>query len=90
VTEVDTRAVGMSVVALGGGRTRAADPVDHAVGLTDIVALGDAVEPGQPLAMIHARDEAGFDAAAAMISKAVTLGEGGAVIGALVQARITG
>ncbi|MBL8571203.1 MAG: thymidine phosphorylase [Phreatobacter sp.] len=90
VTKVDTRAVGMSVVALGGGRTRAADPVDHAVGLTDIVALGDAVEPGQPLAMIHARDEAGFDAAAAMIAKAVTLGAGGAVIGALVQARITG
>jgi thymidine phosphorylase len=90
VTEIDTRAMGMSVVALGGGRTRAADPVDHAVGLTDIVALGDAVEAGQPLAMVHARDEAGFAAAAAMIGRAVTIGEGGAVIGALVQARIAG
>jgi thymidine phosphorylase len=90
VTEIDTRAMGMSVVALGGGRTRAADPVDHAVGLTDIVALGDPVERGQPLAMVHARDEAGFAAAAAMIGEAVTIGEGGAVIGALVQARITG
>ncbi len=90
VTEIDTRALGMSVVALGGGRTRSADPIDHAVGLTDMVALGDRVEAGQPLAMIHARDEAGFAAAAAMIAQAMTVGEGGAVIGALVQARITG
>lgn len=90
VIAIDTRAVGMAVVALGGGRTRAADPVDHAVGLTDIVALGDAVEAGQPLALIHGRDEATMAAAARMIEVAVMLGEGGAVIGALVQARITG
>lgn len=90
VTAIDTRAVGMSVVALGGGRTRSADPVDHAVGLTDIVALGDRVEAGQPLAMIHARDEGAYAAAAGMVRQAVTIGEDGAVIGALVQARITG
>jgi thymidine phosphorylase len=90
VTDIDTRAMGMSVVALGGGRTRAADPVDHAVGLTDMVALGDMVEAGQPLALVHARDEAGFAAASGMIAGAVTIGEGGAVVGALVQARITG
>jgi thymidine phosphorylase len=88
VIAIDTRAIGMAVVALGGGRTRAADPVDHAVGLTDIVALGDVVEAGQPLALIHGRDEAAMEAAAARVAGAVTLGEGGAVIGALVQARI--
>ena len=32
VTKADTRAVGMVVVALGGGRTRPQDPVDPAVG----------------------------------------------------------
>lgn len=90
VTQIDTRAIGMSVVALGGGRTRSADPVDHAVGLTDMVALGDRIEAGQPLAMVHARDETGFAAAAAMIDRAVTIGAGGALVGALVQARITG
>jgi thymidine phosphorylase len=88
VIAIDTRAIGMAVVALGGGRTRAADPVDHAVGLTDIVALGDVVEAGQPLALIHGRDEAAMAVAAARVAGAVTLGEGGAVIGALVQARI--
>lgn len=88
VTAIDTRAVGMAVVALGGGRRRAADPVDHAVGLTDLVALGDRVEVGQPLALVHARDEAGFAAAASALAGAVTISDDGAVIGALVQARI--
>ncbi|MBX9991076.1 thymidine phosphorylase [Phreatobacter oligotrophus] len=90
VLAIDTRAVGMAVVALGGGRTRSADPVDHAVGLTDLVALGDRLEPGQPLALVHGRDDAAIAAASAMLAEAVTLGEGGAAIGALVQARITG
>lgn len=90
VQAIDTRAIGMAVVALGGGRTRSADPVDHAVGLTDIVALGDMVEPGRPLALVHGRDEGTIAAAAAMIERAVTLGEGGAAVGALVQARIAG
>ncbi|MBN8938404.1 MAG: thymidine phosphorylase [Rhizobiales bacterium] len=90
VTAIDTRAIGMSVVALGGGRTRSADPIDHAVGLTDLVMLGEAVEKGQPLAMVHSRDAAGFDAAAAMIHGAVSIGHGGALVGALVQARIAG
>ena len=87
------------VAALGGPRDLMehpdkhlprADPVDHAVGLTDIVALGDVVEPGQPLALVHGRDEGTIAAAAAMIGEAVTIGEGGAAVGALVQARIAG
>lgn len=90
VLAIDTRRIGLAVVALGGGRTRSADPVDHAVGLTGLVALGDSLAPGQPLALIHGRDEATMAAAAAMIADAITLGEGGAAVGALVQARITG
>ncbi|QCK85150.1 thymidine phosphorylase [Phreatobacter aquaticus] len=90
VTAIDTRAIGMAVVSLGGGRTRAADPVDPAVGLTDIVMLGETIEAGHPLAMVHGRDEAGFEAASRLVRDAVTLGEGGAVVGALVQARIAG
>ncbi len=90
VLSIDARAIGMAVVALGGGRTRSADPVDHAVGLTDIVALGQEVEAGQPLALVHGRDEATMAGVAAMIERAVSLGDGGAAVGALVQARIAG
>src|SRR5215210_6982214 len=58
VSAVDVRAVGLAVVALGGGRTREDDPVDHSVGLTDVAAPGESVAPGgRPLAMVHASDE---------------------------------
>ena len=55
VAGYDTRAVGLSVVALGGGRTRPQDPVDHAVGLTGLLPIGSPVEKDTPIAMIHAR-----------------------------------
>jgi thymidine phosphorylase len=58
VTAIDNRGVGVGVVALGGGRTRAADTIDHAVGLTELAGLGQAVRTGDVLAMIHARTEA--------------------------------
>ena len=58
VTAVDVRAVGLAVVALGGGRTREDDPVDHSVGLTEVAAPGEEVAPGgRPLALVHAKDE---------------------------------
>ena len=58
VSAVDVRAVGLAVVALGGGRTREDDPVDHSVGLTEVAAPGEEVAPGgRPLAMVHAADE---------------------------------
>jgi thymidine phosphorylase len=76
VTQVDVRAVGVGIVALGGGRTRETDPVDHGVGLTQVAALGEAVGPGaRPLAILHARDEASFERGAATLRAAFTLGD---------------
>ena len=62
VRAVDVRAVGLAVVALGAGRIREDDVVDHSVGLTDVAAPGEEVAPGgRPLAVVHAAD---LDAAA--------------------------
>jgi thymidine phosphorylase len=58
ISTCDCRGLGLAVVSLGGGRRRPTDAIDYAVGLTDLAALGDKLEPGQPLAMIHARTEA--------------------------------
>ncbi|WP_439495071.1 thymidine phosphorylase [Bosea sp. (in: a-proteobacteria)] len=85
----DTRGVGLAVVALGGGRTRPQDPVDHAVGLTELAGLGDRVGPDRPLAIVHARDEAGFSAAEARLRRAYSLGDDGAGHGPLIAERIT-
>ena len=75
VVAVDTRALGMAVVALGGGRTRPQDPVDHAVGLTDLVGLGDRVEAGGPLCRVHARSAEAASFAADCVRSAYTIGE---------------
>ena len=56
---VDCRALGLAVVSLGGGRRRPEDAIDFAVGLTGLVELGQTIAIGQPLALVHARTEAG-------------------------------
>lgn len=58
VARIDCREIGLAVVSLGGGRRHPEDAVDHRVGLTDLAELGQVVEAGQPLAMVHARDTA--------------------------------
>jgi len=76
VEGMDARALGLAVVALGGGRTRPSDPVDPAVGLTEVATTGEAVGPGgRPLCVVHARDRAGWEAAAAAVRAAVRVGD---------------
>ncbi len=75
VSSVDVRAVGLAVVALGGGRTRETDPVDHSVGLTEVAAPGEEVAPGgRPLAVVHAADEDGARRAGDALRAAFELG----------------
>ncbi|MDP0491935.1 MAG: thymidine phosphorylase [Verrucomicrobiota bacterium JB023] len=52
-----TRSLGLAVVQLGGGRTRAEQTIDHRVGFDGFLPLGHKVSPGTPLARIHARSE---------------------------------
>ena len=76
VTAMDTRAIGLAVVALGGGRTRPTDAIDYAVGFSDFIALGEEANASRPLAMVHCRSEEQFDEAARRLRTAVTIGEG--------------
>jgi thymidine phosphorylase len=76
VSSIDVRAVGIAIVNLGGGRAREDDVVDHSVGLTEVAALGERVEPGgRPLALLHARDEESARRAADAVRAAYTLGD---------------
>ena len=77
VAGVATRAVGLAVIGLGGGRTRPGDGIDPAVGFTGLARPGDAVGPDRPLGRVHARSAAGADAAAAALRAAYRLGDAG-------------
>jgi len=67
VGAVDVRALGLAVVALGGGRARPGQAVDPRVGLGAVRAPGEAVAAGEALAVVHAADEASAEAAVAAV-----------------------
>lgn len=70
----DTRALGVAVVALGGGRRQPGDAIDPRVGLSAIAGVGATLDAGQPVARVHAASAAEADAAAARVLAALRLG----------------
>ncbi len=74
IAAIDGEALGLAVVALGGGRRVETDRIDPAVGLTDMVALGAAVGQGQPLCTVHAATEEAAEEAARAVQAAITVG----------------
>ena len=75
VRALHARQVAAVAMALGAGRERKEDPIDHAVGVVCLRKRGDAVPEGEPLAEIHAWDEAAADAAETGLLAAYELGE---------------
>lgn len=87
---IDTRAIGMAIVEMGGGRIKPSDTIDHAVGITDVAAIGAKVDAGTPLLLLHAATEDAWQNAAAALRRAMTIdATGGAAIGAVITERIT-
>ena len=58
------RAMGRVLTALGGGRTQAGQAIDHGVGLTGQLPVGQQLQPGDALITIHANSEANWQTAA--------------------------
>jgi len=57
VTAMDVRGIGMCMVGLKAGRTKAEDSIDYAVGLSKMVQLNDYVKQGEVLALAHVRND---------------------------------
>ena len=70
-----TRDIGLAVIELGGGRRRASDRIDHRVGFSDFVSLGQRVERGDRLATVHAASAEAADAAVARLQACVVIGD---------------
>lgn len=59
ITAVEPVPLGQAVVAMGGGRSRLGDPIDHSVGFVVSARPGMKVSRGEPIASVFARDEQG-------------------------------
>ncbi len=74
ITAIDTLKIGEAIVQMGGGRTKPNAPINHRVGLTHILHIGDYVEAGQtPLCQLHLDDEQDAEVFAKVINDAITI-----------------
>jgi pyrimidine-nucleoside phosphorylase len=91
VVDVDPRALGEAVLERGGGRRRAGDAIDPAVGVRLLRRYGARVEAGDVLALVHARGEAeGKRIADERVRESYRLGGEPPPARALVRSLVTG
>ncbi len=75
VQDVDAMGVALAALRLGAGRAKAEDKVDPAVGISQLVKIGETVERGGPLCVVHANDERAAAEAKAMLAQAIVVGD---------------
>jgi pyrimidine-nucleoside phosphorylase len=66
---------GTALAMLGGGREKKEDTIDHAVGIEFRKRIGERVEKGEPLAMIHYNADAKLAEAKSLIAESYQIGE---------------
>jgi pyrimidine-nucleoside phosphorylase len=74
VQGVDPRVLGQAVIAMGGGRQRLGDPIDHSVGFVVSARPGATVQKDEPIASVFAADRAGIAAGLAALGAAIRIG----------------
>jgi pyrimidine-nucleoside phosphorylase len=75
VQDVDPMEVALAALRLGAGRTKAEDRIDPAVGVGALVKVGERVQSGEPLCVIHGNDRAALAEAGARLRKAILIGD---------------
>ncbi len=88
ITAVEPVPLGRAVVAMGGGRARLGDSIDHSVGFVVSARPGMTVARGEPVASVFARDEAGARLGLQALQRAIRF-EGAADPLPLLSHRIT-
>lgn len=73
VERVDARVIGAASLEMGAGRAEADDDIDFAVGFSGLRKVGDEVDEGEQLAVIHARDEMSAIGASERLTEAIRI-----------------
>lgn len=74
IVSVDTESYGVASLLLGAGRNTKEDVIDAAAGIYLCKKTGDAVQCGEPIAILYSEKESGFAAAEERLLKATTIG----------------
>jgi len=73
LVKMDAESIGRACIALGGGRAKATDAIDFAVGVSGVAKTGTAVSAGECLLTIHARNESTLAEALALVTQAIAI-----------------
>ncbi len=73
IARLDARGLGLAGVALGAGRSRQEDPVDHGAGIRLFLKVGAPVKKGQPIARLHASTPGKLEEGARLAEQAVAV-----------------
>jgi pyrimidine-nucleoside phosphorylase len=82
VSSIDTEALGLAIITLGGGRRKMGDAIDHSVGLEMLARIGDRVSRGTPLVRIFSETP---NVAEPAIRQAITISDTGSALPLIVE-----
>jgi thymidine phosphorylase len=75
MTAMHAEAIGQATHALGAGRSRVGDAIDHGVGIVAKARLGDAIRVGDTLLELHHRGGRGVGEALALCRAAIVIAD---------------
>ncbi|PCJ82702.1 MAG: thymidine phosphorylase [Bacteroidetes bacterium] len=75
ISAMDVREIGLSMVSLKAGRTKSTDDIDHSIGLSKIVQIGQFVNIGDPLAIAHVKRSNDLTMLSHKISDSITISD---------------
>ena len=89
VTGMATRDIGLALVELGGGRRKASDTIDARVGFSQFVQVGQQVQAGEPLAVVHAADAAAAEHARQTLQRLIQIDDARSALAPVMVQRVT-
>ena len=75
ISGMDVRKIGLSLVSLKAGRVKSSDTIDHSIGLSEVVQIGQFVSAGDPLAIAQVRHLNDIDFLNKELSQAIYITE---------------
>jgi len=88
VVSIEAERVGRAAVALGAGRGRLDDVIDHGVGITVLAPPGFEVRRGDAVLEVRHRGGKGLEVALAMLNEAVQISDASPVVPSIVVDRV--
>jgi pyrimidine-nucleoside phosphorylase len=75
ISKCDAEAIGRASLLLGAGRAKTTDTVDHAVGISDLKKIGEPIEAGEPLCVIHSNGHESEGQLSQLLNNAFTISD---------------